>query len=215
MPVHDWTQVNAGIFHDFHHDWITMLKRALNAGRLPPGYYALAEQIAGDLGPDVLTLDLEARRRSRVGIRRGSGHKVVAMIEVVSPGDKSRRQSLRSFVANALEVLEAGIHLLLVDLFPPSPRNPQGIHGAIWSEIEEDGFQLPPDKRLTLAAYSAGLVKCAFIEPVAVGDLLPDMPLFLEPQSYIPVPLEATYQSAWEGVPQYWRDQLERSGPTT
>jgi len=45
MPVHDWTGVPAGIFHDFHHDWITMLKRALNAGRLPSGYYALAEQI--------------------------------------------------------------------------------------------------------------------------------------------------------------------------
>jgi hypothetical protein len=57
MPVHDWTRVNAGIFHDFHHDWITMLKRALNAGRLPAGYYALAEQIAGGLGPDVPTLD--------------------------------------------------------------------------------------------------------------------------------------------------------------
>lgn len=30
MPIHDWTKVNAGIFHDFHHDWITMIKRALN-----------------------------------------------------------------------------------------------------------------------------------------------------------------------------------------
>ena len=35
-----------------------MLKRALNDGRLPAGYYALAEQIAGGLGPDVLTLDV-------------------------------------------------------------------------------------------------------------------------------------------------------------
>src|SRR5947208_5975720 len=56
MPVHDWTRVEAGIFHDFHHDWITEIKRALNRGLLPPDYYALAEQIAGGLGPDVLTL---------------------------------------------------------------------------------------------------------------------------------------------------------------
>jgi hypothetical protein len=54
-----------------------------------------------------------------------------------------------------------------------------------------------------------------FVEPVAVGDVLPDMPLFLEPEFYVPVPLEATYQSTWEGVPQFWRDQLERSGPAT
>jgi hypothetical protein len=50
-----------GIFHDFHHDWITMLKRALNDGRLPPGYYAPAEQIAGGLGADALTLDVAPR----------------------------------------------------------------------------------------------------------------------------------------------------------
>src|SRR5437660_12713222 len=56
MPVHDWTRVDAGIFHAFHHDWITELSRALNRGILPQAYYALPEQIAGGLGPDVLTL---------------------------------------------------------------------------------------------------------------------------------------------------------------
>ena len=57
MPIHDWTRVTAGIFHDFHHEWISAIKRALNSGLLPPNYYALAEQVAGGLGPDVLTLD--------------------------------------------------------------------------------------------------------------------------------------------------------------
>src|SRR2546423_13207152 len=56
MPIHDWTRVEAGIFHDFHLAWIGELRRVLNAGLLPPDYYALAEQIAGELGPDVLTL---------------------------------------------------------------------------------------------------------------------------------------------------------------
>src|SRR5262249_13649324 len=39
MPVHDWTRVEAGIFHAFHHDWITDLARALNQGILPEDYY--------------------------------------------------------------------------------------------------------------------------------------------------------------------------------
>ena len=56
MPIHDWTRVEAGIFHAFHHDWITEISRALNDGRLPDQYYALPEQITGDFGPDVLTL---------------------------------------------------------------------------------------------------------------------------------------------------------------
>jgi hypothetical protein len=34
------------------------------------------------------------------------------------------------------------------------------------------------------------------------------MALFLTPEVYILVPLEATYQSAWEGMPAYWREVL-------
>ena len=56
MPIHDWSRVPAGIFHDFHHDLIAQIKRDLNGGLLPPDYYALAEQVAAGLGPDVLTL---------------------------------------------------------------------------------------------------------------------------------------------------------------
>jgi len=56
MPMHDWTRVSAGTFHDFHNSWITHLKEALNAGRLPSEYYALGEQRSGDISPDLLTL---------------------------------------------------------------------------------------------------------------------------------------------------------------
>jgi hypothetical protein len=40
MPIHDWTSVEAGIFHAFHHDWITEISRALNRGLLPAEYEA-------------------------------------------------------------------------------------------------------------------------------------------------------------------------------
>ena len=112
-----------------------------------------------------------------------------------------------------MEFLEAGIHLLVLDLLPPGPRDPQGIHAAIWSEIQDDDFQLPPDKPLTLVSYSAGDLKRAFIEPVAVGDKLPDMPLFLEAERYVPVPLEATYRSAFAAVPKRWREESAPSPP--
>src|SRR6266849_9617555 len=56
MPIHDWTRVEAGVFHHFHHGWITEIARALNSGILPDDYYALAEQQAAGFGPDVLTL---------------------------------------------------------------------------------------------------------------------------------------------------------------
>jgi hypothetical protein len=41
----------------------------------------------------------------------------------------------------------------------------------------------------------------AYAEFVAVGDSLPDMPLFLKPKVYIPAPLEATYQTTWDVFP--------------
>jgi hypothetical protein len=54
MPVHDWTRVEAGMFHDFHNAWITELRNALNGGLLPPDYYALGEQHAGHFVGDIL-----------------------------------------------------------------------------------------------------------------------------------------------------------------
>src|SRR3954470_22920323 len=61
MPVHDWTRVEAGIFHDFHNAWLTELRDALNNGGLPQDYYALTEQHAGRWIPDVLTLHAPPR----------------------------------------------------------------------------------------------------------------------------------------------------------
>ena len=77
-------------------------------------------------------------------------------------------------------------------------------------ELENADYQAPPDKLLTLAAYKAGAATRAYVEPAAVGDVLPDMPLFLSPDFYVMIPLEATYQAAWLGVPRQDRTLLER-----
>jgi hypothetical protein len=109
-----------------------------------------------------------------------------------------------------VELLRGGVHLLVVDLFPPGPRDPQGIHPPIWEGlVGESDFVLPADAPLTLAAYVGGDRPEAFIEPRAVGNPLAEMPLFLTPGVYVPAPLEATYRSAWEGLPAFWRGVLE------
>jgi hypothetical protein len=246
MPIHDWTKVKAGIFHDFHHSWVEEIKRALNAGVLPADYYALAEQKAVGFGPDVLTLQnirseaeeepagelpaggiglLQAkpqariieesdmafyrRKQSTVAVRHVSDDRVVALVEVVSPNNKNNRNGLRAFVEKAAELLDKGIHLLILDLFPPGTRDPQGIHGAIWEYIEDETPAHPPDKPLTLASYETGPMVTAYVEPVAVGDVLPNQPLFLVPGGHVSVPLEKTYTAAWEGVPARWRKVID------
>lgn len=243
MPIHDWTLVEAGLFHAFHQRWIGDLCVALNNGLLPKDCFALQEQVSGGPIPDVLSLrlaksesdddaggigaavmtapvktriikrseaDIYARKADRVVVRHKRGH-VISMIEIVSPGNKSSRGALRDFVDKSIEMLRQGVHLLVVDLFPPSKRDPQEIHKAIWDEIEDDDFELPTDKPLTLVSYSASPVKTAYVEPVAVGDPLPEMPLFLDGNGYVRVPLEATYGTTWSVFPNQLKGLLSPS----
>jgi hypothetical protein len=168
MPMHDWTRVEAGIFHDFHHEWISEIKRALNRGLLPPECYALAEPSTVGLRHDVIALQdrrgsddtiggaatktehvcgLRQRRASRVAVRHVSDDRIVAMIEIVSPANEP----------------------------------------------------------LTLVSYDSSDPVRAFIETLAVGDPLPEMPLYLAPEFYIRLPLEAMYQAAWDTVPARWQ----------
>ena len=114
--------------------------------------------------------------------------------------------------------LDAGVQLLLVDLFPPGPHDPQGMHGAICRSLDqssEEPYDPPAEEPLTVAGYAAGPEVDVFLEHVAVGVPLPDMPLFLRPDRYVMAPLEATYQTAYRGMPAFWREVIEgrRSPP--
>jgi hypothetical protein len=149
------------------------------------------------------------RKQNTVTIRHASGDRIVSMLEIVSPGNKSSRNAMRSFVEKAAALLENGIHLLLVDLHPPGRRDPHGIHVEIWEEIAGEEYTASPDKRLTLAAYESDLGVRAYVVPVAVGDALTAMPLFLEPGQAVEVPLEGTYCAAFAAVPRRWQRVLE------
>jgi len=243
VPVHDWTRVDAGLFHDFHQAWIIAMREALNSGGLPPDYFALAEQSIRGPVPDFLTLrlssggkeppsagtasglavaeapprarlvrrterNLYAHKADRLTVRHRHGD-IVAVIEIVSPGNKGSNSEIRAFIEKASSLIQQGVNLLVIDLFPPTKRDPEGIHKAIWDEFEEEEFDLPIDKRLVLAAYDAGPPTVAYVEPVAVGDRLPDMPLFLRPEFYVQTPLEDTYQASWRAFPAVLKGLLE------
>ena len=254
MPLHDWTRVDAGIFHAFHVAWVSEIQKALNEGVLPEGYYALAEQHAGRAVADLLTLhaspadpertpgrwplppatggvalaDAPPRTRRRhtvepaalvrrrsLAIRHVSGHRLVALIEIVSPANKDRASHVEDLAAKAVSALDLGVHVLLVDLLPPGTHDPSGMHGAILQRLDpsEEPYDLPADEPATLASYAAGPAVEIFLEHVAVGAPLPEMPLFLRPDRYVNAPLELTYQAAYAGMPSFWRGVLER-GPT-
>ena len=165
MAIHDWTRVEAGVFHHFHLSWIDAIARALNAGILPADYYALGEQHAAGFEPDVLTLHAEKpgvdngdavetlrfsaaaagtallvppkpriiaeaelefyrRKQNTVTVRHVSGDRIVAVVKIVSPGNKSTWNAVEQIVKKAAEFLDRGIHLLILDLLPPAAMIP-------------------------------------------------------------------------------------------
>lgn len=218
MPVHNWTSVDAGIFHAFHHEWISAISRALNRGLLSSEFYALPEQYAGGYGPDVLTLQTPSRvspnrgdsssratgtdvlesppktrfhvksaptwyatKKKSVAVHHISNHRVVAIVEIVSLGNKASRSGLASFTRKSHDVLSAGVHLSVINLFPPK-----------------------------CAAYVGGPSAEAYVDTLAIGDVLNDLPVFLTPLEYVSLPLEETYLAAFDSLPEFWRDELNR-----
>jgi hypothetical protein len=147
--------------------------------------------------------------RRTLAIRHVSGHRVVAAVEIVSSGNKDRAVHVEEFVEKAETALWHGIHLLLVDLFPPGPHDPRGMHGAVWERYDDEPYVLPPGEPLTLASYVATPRPEAYLEHLAVVSPLTEMPLFLDPDRYINVPLEPTYLAAYRGMSEFWRDVLE------
>ncbi|MBL8866886.1 MAG: DUF4058 family protein [Planctomycetia bacterium] len=248
MPIHDWTRVDAGLFHAFHQSWTINISNALNGGVLPEDYFALPEQrISGPI-PDVLTLHRSegngvpangysatgvavatapprlqkrhqrkdsgyAAKANRIAIRNHRHGKVVAVLEIVSPGNKASSHEFRAFVEKARYLMDEGIHLAVIDLFPPTPRDPDGIHFAIWNDVgvdEEDDLERPVDKPLTVVSYDAGEDSTAYLEYLAVGDALPEAPIFLSPGHYVNLPLEPTYETTWQLFPNVLKPLLSQ-----
>jgi hypothetical protein len=174
MPIHDWARVDPNLFHHFHRNWTAAICDALNSGLLQAHLSALLERRTVD-GPQTES-DL---RGDRVVVRRRLSE-IVCVIEVVSPGNKHSRLAFEEFVRKAVGFLRNGVHVSIVDLLPPTARDPKGVPAAILGEFGES-FELVADKPLTVAAYAAGdlcagLATTAYVEPMAVGDPLPDMP---------------------------------------
>src|SRR5947209_5675953 len=106
MPIHDWTRAGTYIFHDFHGEWIIALKHALNRAFRGSDYYALVERGTG----------MNARQKSVV-VRHVTEERPVAVLEVVSPGNKDSRIAFDTFVAKVQNLIAAGVNVSLVDLF--------------------------------------------------------------------------------------------------
>ncbi len=181
MRVHDWSRVDDGTFHHFHHSWIEEIQRALNGGLLPAWLYALAEQHASEFGPDVLALQAPGEAGE---IENGDGGTALL---VAPPKAKMTVQGSQDFYTHKQKSVAV-------------------------RHASDDEYHQPVDKPLTLVAYESKIFSgvTAYIEPIAVGDPLTDMPLYVSADGYVSIPLQETYDRAFAALPRRWASVLEQ-----
>src|SRR5579872_3733982 len=135
MPVHDWTWVDSGLFHAFHQHWISAISDALNGGVLPSDFFALRDRntrptvlnflpltlssegetngsgglAVGTAPPQTRIVrrseaDIYAAKADLITVRHRHGD-VVAVIEIVSPGNKASRAEFNAFVEKSAALI--------------------------------------------------------------------------------------------------------------
>lgn len=203
-------------WHSFHNTWASNISAMLNQ-RLPAGYFAEPNvQFGIEIDVAAFADDLPDQppaadwtppppRSStpvtmteavvEVGIFSTSGGPIlVGAVELVSPGNKDRPAKREALVSKCAAYLQAGVGLVVVDVVTERPADVPAelvvrvggaagttagspLYAAAYRPVERDG----------------ATVLDQWYEPVAVGDVLPTLPLWLKGGLCLPVELQAAY----------------------
>lgn len=221
MGLHDWRRVTDNVFHTFHYGWLWNLAGLLNAQVLPPGYVARPEEYVGPYEADVLTLHsgvpappsggggtalepvltlspprLRLGKERRIAIHSARDERRVAIIEVVSPGNKDSARRAAHLQSKLIDALESGLHVVVIDVLPPTgvcASFPGAVARALGAtdeprlgERHAASFEVQLDP-LRLNLYGRDLT---------LGRPLPDdVPLFLLDGARVALPLERSYEA--------------------
>lgn len=132
-------------------------------------------------------------------IRRFGGAQLRAAIELVSPGNKDRASNRHAFVVKCASYLHSGVSVVVIDVVTERQAN---LHAEVLQLLEINGGT-PWKSPSGLDAVSYRIAGAngdhrleTWREPLAVGAMLPTLPLWLEPDLSVPLRLEQTYQAA-------------------
>ncbi len=129
------------------------------------------------------------------------GRRLVAAVELVSPGNKDRPENRDAFVSKCHALLQQDVCVAIVDLVADRPAN-------LYAELAERIGAAPP----AVAGGSIYAVSCRGIKArdrwrveewehvLAIGAPLPTLPLWLTDRFWVPLELEATYEETCRGL---------------
>lgn len=226
MPLHDWSRLPN--WSGVHLLWIAEILRWVKP-RLPEGYraYVGTWPLVAISAPEG-TPDLQIRRTESpaMSILNGAGEaslepdvevavatlesseasviverdgRMVATVELVSPGNKDRPARRIDYATRYAGYLHQGVHLLLIDVIP-GPR-----HFSFADAVLEqfDIRDQPPcpapyaySFRVGEPAASGGSFLALWRRPMQMGQPLPTLPLPLTVLHSVMLDLETTYMNA-------------------
>ena len=193
---------------------VVTLEEESGADILPPGSRNEGGLLLKEVPPKV-RYEFEAdavtyaEKADRVAIRHVSENRVIAVIEIVAPGNKHSRREMKALQDKVYALLDNRINLLLVDLIPPGSFDPDGLPRGLAVVDDSVVPAVTAEQPLSLFSLRADPPLHGYIELCSLNQTLSEMPLFLTPERYINIPLEETYMAAWQGVPRPWKKQVE------
>jgi hypothetical protein len=207
----------------FHLAWATAIAFHLNSGLLPEEYFAMPLlQVGGRVEVDVgtfeevdggglagtavwvapaptLTVPLESAGADTFEVqvlRNFGGPQLRAAIELVSPSNKDRPASRRGFAAKCAGYLRRGVSVIVIDIVTERSAD---LHSEILRALDRQGVTAEEaPARLYAASYRSVLsadppLLEVWSEPLAIGGSLPVLPLWLEGDLSVPLPLDESY----------------------
>lgn len=125
--------------------------------------------------------------------------RVLAVVELVSPGNKDDERARRIFAGKCLGYLNKGLGLVVIDIVTERLAN---LHNTLVQlGGHGEAFLMADDPRIYASAYRPVRRKTddvidAWLYPLAVGTPLPAVPLALRGYGCVRLDLEATYLEA-------------------
>ena len=127
---------------------------------------------------------------------------LVAAIEIASPGNQDRPQHRQSFVAKCATLLQQKVCVSIVDLVTTMNFN---LYCDLLELFEEkDAAFAPPPSTYAVTCRSHKLPVHSRFEtwayPLVVGQPLPILPVWLDPDLAVALDLESSYQAACQAL---------------
>jgi hypothetical protein len=204
-------------WRSFHGAWAAAMARLLNGGVLPDGYYAapLLESSIQNDEPDaapewippqpVLTVSVDLPMDDTVGVhvyRKDGDPLLTAVIELVGLCTKLRLQGRQAFAVKCAGYLQRRLSLVIVDTVTPLQSD---LNASIMPLLGLDPVKVLPLGYGAVSYQVEGRKKGAqtlllWPAPLALGEPLPTLPLWIAADFSVPLDLEASYRAACEDL---------------